>query len=110
MEQSSLMIQKLLLNIQTTWLIFIKTWKIIIQIKKNNHKILIIFDYRIADMLCNKNLKPIATELLIRGRISFVFITQSYFAVAEDIILNFMDYFLMEIPNTIELKQFASQN
>ena len=60
-------------------------------------------------MLCNKNLKPIATELLIRGRISFVFITQSYFAVAEDI-LNFMDYFLMEIPNTIELKQFASQN
>ena len=37
-------------------------------------------------MLCNKNLKPIATELLIRGRISFVFITQSYFAVAEDII------------------------
>ena len=61
-------------------------------------------------MLCNKNLKPIATELLIRGRISFVFITQSYFAVAEDIILNFMDYFLMEIPNTIELKQFASQN
>ena len=33
LEQSILMIQKLLLNIQTMWLIFIKTLKIIIQIK-----------------------------------------------------------------------------
>ena len=33
LEQSILMIQKLLLNIQTMWPIFIKTLKILIQIK-----------------------------------------------------------------------------
>ena len=35
-----------------------------------------------ADMLSNKKLNPVVTELFIRGRklkISFVFITQSYF-------------------------------
>ena len=38
----------------------------------------------IADMLSNKKLNLIVIELFIRGRklnISFVFITQSYFAV-----------------------------
>ena len=38
----------------------------------------------IADMLSNKNLKPIVTELFIRGRklsLSLVFVTESYFAV-----------------------------
>ena len=34
LEQSILMIQKLLLTIQTKWLIFIKTLKIIMQIKQ----------------------------------------------------------------------------
>ena len=51
-------------------------------------KILIVFDDMIADMLSNKTLDPIATELFIRGRklnISLVFITQSYFAVHKDI-------------------------
>ena len=46
-------------------------------------KILIVFDDMIADMLSNKTLNPIVIELFIRGRklnISFVFITQSYFA------------------------------
>ena len=45
----------------------------------------------IADMLSNKKLDPIVTELFIRGRklnISLVFITQSYFAVPENIRLN----------------------
>ena len=76
------MILKLLLNIQTIWLIFIKTLKIIIQIKKR--KILIVFDDIISDMLSNKKLNPIVTELFIRGRklnIYLAFITQSYFAV-----------------------------
>ena len=44
-------------------------------------KILIVFDDMIADMLSNKKLNPIVTELFIRGRklnISLVFITQSY--------------------------------
>ena len=43
-------------------------------------KILIVFDDMIADMINNKNLNSIVTELFTRGRklnISFVFITQS---------------------------------
>ena len=46
------------------------------------HKILIFFDDMIADMINNKKLDSIVTELFIRGRklyISLVFITQSYF-------------------------------
>ena len=49
-------------------------------------KVLIVFDDMIADMLTNKKLNPVVTELLIRGRklnISLLFITQSYFAVAK---------------------------
>ena len=51
---------------------------------KKNHKVLIVFDDMIADMINNKKLNPIVTELFIRGRklnISIVFITQSYFKV-----------------------------
>ena len=47
-------------------------------------KIPIVFDEMIADMINNKRLNPVATELFIRGRkldISIVFITQSYFKV-----------------------------
>ena len=42
----------------------------------------------IADMLNNKKLNPIVTELFIRGRrlnIYLVFITQSYFTVPKNI-------------------------
>ena len=45
------------------------------------HKILIVFDDMIADMINNKKLNSIVTELFIRGRklnISIVFITQPY--------------------------------
>ena len=44
-------------------------------------KILIAFDVMIADMLCNKEVNPIVTELFIRGRkldIYLDFIIQSY--------------------------------
>ena len=47
--------------------------------KENN--ILILFDDMIADMINNKKLNSIVTELYIRGRklnISLIFITQSY--------------------------------
>ena len=49
-------------------------------------KILIVVDNMIADMFSNKKLNPIVTEPFIRGRklnVSFVFITQSYFAVPK---------------------------
>ena len=54
-------------------------------------KVLIVFDDMIADMINNKKLNSIVTELFIRGRklnISLVFITQSYFKVPKDIRLN----------------------
>ena len=54
-------------------------------------KILTVFDDMIADMINNKKLNPIVTELYIRGRIlniSISFITQSYFKIPKDIRLN----------------------
>ena len=47
-------------------------------------KIIIVSDDMIADMINNKKLSPVVTELFIRGiklNISIVFITQSYFKV-----------------------------
>ena len=52
------------------------------------NKILIVFDDMIADMIHNKKLNSIVTELFIRGRkinIFLVFITQSYFKVPKDV-------------------------
>ena len=65
-------------------------------------KILIVFDDMIADMINNKKLNSIVTELFIRGRklnISLVFITQSYFEVPKDVRLNSTHFFIMKIPN-----------
>ena len=62
------------------------------------NKILIVFDDMIADMIHNKKLNSIVTELFIRGRklnISLVFITQSYFKVPKDVRLN-TTHFLLE--------------
>ena len=64
----------------------------------------------IADMLNNKKLNRIVTELFVRGRklnTSFVFITQSYFAVPKNIKLNSTHCFIMNIPNKWELQQIA---
>ena len=49
-------------------------------------KKLIVFDDMIADMLSNKNLNPIVTELFIRCKklkVSHVFVTQSYFVLPK---------------------------
>ena len=49
-------------------------------------------------MLNNKKLNSVLTELFIRGRklnISLVLVTQSYFAVAKIIRLNFTHYFFL---------------
>ena len=83
------------------------------QKKKKKRKIIIVFDDMIADMLSNKKLNPIVTELFIRGRklnISLVFIAKSYFAVPKDTRLNCTHYFIMKIPNKRKLKQIASHN
>ena len=64
----------------------------------------------IADMIQNKKLNSIVTELFIRGRklnISLVFITQSYFKVPKDVRLNTTHSFISKIPNKRELQQIV---
>ena len=71
---------------------------------------MIVFDDMIADIIKNKNLNSIVTELLIRGRkssISLVFTTQSYFKVPKDVRLNSTHFFIWNIPNKRELQQIA---
>ena len=78
----------------------IKILTIIFPDKEN--KILIVFDDMITDMINNKKLNSIVTELFLRGRklnISLVFITQSYFKVPKDVRLNTTKFFIMKIPN-----------
>ena len=70
------------------------------------NKILIAFDEMIADMIHNKKLNSIVTELFIRGRklnISLVFNTQSCFKVPKDVRLNNSHFFIAKIPNKREL-------
>ena len=64
----------------------------------------------IADIINNKKLNSIVTELFIGGRklnISLVFMTQSYFKVSKDVRLNSTYFFIMKIPNKGELQQIA---
>ena len=64
----------------------------------------------IGVILNNKKLNPIVTELFIRGKklnISLIFITQSCFAVPENIRLNSTKCFVMKILNKRELDQIA---
>ena len=60
------------------------------------NKIIIVFADVIADMIPNKKLNSIVTNLLIRGEklnSSLVFITQSYFKVPKDFRLNTTHFF-----------------
>ena len=74
------------------------------------NKMLIVFDDMIADMINNKKLNSIVTELFIRGtklNISLVFIMQSYFKVPKDVRLNTTQFFITKIPNRGELQDIA---
>ena len=61
--------------------------KMFIKILNNlgkKRKVIIVFDDMIADVINNKELNPVVTELFIRGRklnIWIVFITQTYLKV-----------------------------
>ena len=60
----------------------------------------------ITEMINNKKLNPLVTELFIRSRksnISIVFIIQSKFEVPKDVRLNSTQFFIMKIPNKIKL-------
>ena len=70
--------------------------------------VLIVFDDMIADMVSNKKLNPIVTELFIRARklhIYLVFITQPYFAVPKNIRLNSTHHSVMKNLNKRELQK-----
>ena len=91
---------KLLLNTQMIWIIFMKILKGTVDIKEC--QVLIIFDDMIADMLINKKLNLVVTELFIRGRklnISLVFTTQSYFTAPNTNRLNSSHYVIVKISN-----------
>ena len=73
-------------------------------------KVLIVFDDMNADMINNKKLSPVVTELFIKVRklnISIVFITQSYFKIPKDVRLNSTHFCIMKIPNKRELQQIT---
>ena len=73
-------------------------------------KILMVFDDMIADMIDNKDLNSIVTNLFIRCRkvnLSLAFIRQSYFKVLKNVRLSTTHFFIMKIPNKREFQQIA---
>ena len=66
-------------------------YKNIKEYKPSRKYVLIVLDDMIADIVSNKKLNRVVTELSLRGRklnISTVFITQTYFPVPKDVRLN----------------------
>ena len=77
---------------------------------KRKRKILIVFDDMIVDIMTNKKFQAITKELFIKCRklnISPVFITQSYFSVPKEVILNSTHYLIMKTDNKRELHNIA---
>ena len=73
-------------------------------------KVLILFDNMIADIMTNKKFQIIIKELFVRCRklnFSLVFITQSYFFLQKDVILNSTHYLIMKINNKREIQNIA---
>ena len=67
---------------------------------------LIVFDDIIADIINNKKLNSVVTELFVKDRkfnISLVFIPQ----VSKDARLYFTHFFIMKTPNNKEIQQIA---
>ena len=74
------------------------------------NKILIVFDDVIADIINNRKLDSIVTELFVRDiklNIPVAFITQPYFKVPKDIRMNTTHFFIAKSPNNREPKQTA---
>ena len=74
------------------------------------NKMLIVFDDMMADMIQNKKLNSVVTELFIRGRklnIFLVFITQSYFKLPKYVRLNTTHFFTAKLLSKTELQQIA---
>ena len=70
--------------------------------EERERKILIAFDDMVANIMSNKKCQAVIKELFFKYRklnISFVFITQSYFSVSKDVIINSTHYMVMKINN-----------
>ena len=64
----------------------------------------------IDNILSNKKLNPIVTELFVRGaklNIYLVFMAQFHFAVPKCIRINFLHYFIIKIPCTLKLQKIV---
>ena len=75
--------------------------------------LLILFDDMIVDMISNKKLNQIVTELSIRGNILNIFtgfIKQNIFPVSKYVRLNLANFFIMKIPNKRKIKKTAFDN
>ena len=75
-------------------------------LERNVKYYLFLMIYMTADIINNKRLNPVATELFVRDRkstISIVFITQSYFKVQKKVRIKTTHFFIMKIPNKREL-------
>ena len=71
-------------------------------------KTIIAFDDMIADMLSNKKLNSVVTELFNRSKklnVFLVFITQSYLKVSKDVILNTTHFLLWNLQANKNLKK-----
>ena len=74
------------------------------------NKTLIVFKDMIADMIHNRKLSSIVTELFIRGRklnTSLVFIFQSYLKFPKDVRLNTSHFCIAKISSKTELLRIA---
>ena len=72
-------------------------------------KILIVFDYMIANMINNKKLNSIVTELFIRGRkLNISHLSSSHNHILKfQKMLDFSHFYIIKIPNKRELQQIA---
>ena len=80
---------------------------------KRKRRVLTIFDDMVADITTNKRFQSIIKELFIRSRklnISLVFITQCYFSVPKEVIINSTRYLKMKRHNRRELENIAINN
>ena len=76
-------------------------------------KVLIMFDDMIGDMISNKKLYEVVSELSIRGwklNISLLVMTQSYFPLPEYVRLNTINLFIIKIQNRQEFQKIPINN
>ena len=78
--------------------------------KKRKRKVLIVFDDMISHVMSDKKAQQILKDLFIRCRklnISLCFLTQSYFSVPRDVLLNCTHYILFKLNDKRELQNIA---